>query len=224
MTCDGELLISCVFGGLNRGSEKLAESIDRHLGILTVQVKDGRAFLEREVWPEAHRFLANANQTLHHIDDVLEDVKVTFLKASNFLDTSNLAVRILTIVAAILLLVTTIFVCRKILRKLASDDAVDWLLKIIMELVMFLCAALVLFLFYQLVIEFLGFKHRAHGTESLHNVYLFIFPPVIVLAMLRHCIYYTLLAFAWTIRLAGRVLIYWPFLGSVTSNQRGHLL
>ena len=210
-----------LFRGLNRASEKIAGNIDHFLHTLTAQIQDGRTFVEREVWPEVQGFLATANTTLHHVDDVLEDAKETLLRATHFLDTSTLAVRILTKVIAIVLLVITVFVCRKILCKLSSQNPVNWLMKTVVEFLMLSCSALVLFLFYQLVLEFLGFEHRGQGSGSLNNVYIFIFPLLVVLAMLGHCIYYILLACAWAIRIAGRLLVYWPFYWALSPVIRG---
>ena len=82
--------------GLNRASEDVAKSVDYHLRNLTAQLQELRAFLERAAWPEAHGLLTTANNTLHRVDDVLEDAKETFLRASQFLDTSTLAVGVLT--------------------------------------------------------------------------------------------------------------------------------
>ena len=137
-------------------AEKIVKGINTHMTNLNDQVKGVRNFLEKEV----HGFLTKAN-----VEDVLKDTRETLLKTSYFLDTSTVAVKILSNIVAIVLLVIAMLFGLKLLRILSSNSAVNWLMKTMVELVMFLCLAMILLLFYQLfMIELFGFEHGVNGT------------------------------------------------------------
>ena len=137
--------------GITRAAENMATSIDRHLSNINTQLQD---------------FLTKAK-----IDDVLEDTKETLVKASYLLDTSTMAVKVLSKIVAIVLLVIAMFFCRKIICLLSSNSAVNWLMKIMVELVMLSCLGMILVLFYQLVmIDFLGYEHGVRDSGIWNGV------------------------------------------------------
>lgn len=120
-----------------------------------------------------------------------------------------------------MLLTITIFVCKKTITKLSSRETVDRLLKFVLEFVMYSCVALVLFLIYQLTVELLDFEWGAQGPGSLKNLYIFIFPPLALLAVLRDGVRYTLSACAWILKAVVHLTVYWPSYWALSPVIRG---
>ena len=144
-------MVKFSLSGITRAAENMAKSIDLHLCNINTQLQG---------------FLTKAK-----VDNVLEDTKETLLKVLPFLDTSMMVVKILPKIVAIVLLIIAMFFCRKTTCLLSSNSVVNWLMKIMVELVMLSCLAMILFLSYQLVmIEFLGYKQGVHDTGIWNGV------------------------------------------------------
>ena len=111
-----------LFGGrgIAKASKSIAQATDRLVDASILEMRETRRFITEKAWPDIQQSLNQLNESLLHLDHVLEKLEDTLTRIDKFVDTATHSLNIHTKTLGMVLMILAALLCRLIIINLKS--------------------------------------------------------------------------------------------------------